>query len=108
MEDKELEARVNKHNQYLVNKSMSRLRGVVECLIDVGQELEDIDCNDLRKKSVVRTIEQLVFYAEEKHKPLLDKVSLGAEHEAEFLGRGEGYMAMLEIIQGVVRMSGYR
>ena len=106
--EESIEERKTRFNEYLVNKEMSRLKGIVECLIDVGRDLDGIDCNNLRKKPIVRIIEELIFYAEEKHKPLLEKVSLGAEHESEFIGRSEGYMAMLEIIQGVVRISGYR
>lgn len=112
MEEKEreesIEEREARFNEYLVNKEMSRLKGIVECLVDVGRELEDINCNDLRKKSVVRGIEQLDFYADEKYKPLLNKESFESKDEADFLGRSQGYKSMLEIIQGVIRISGYR
>lgn len=106
--EESIEERKARMNEYLFNQEMSRLKGVVECLVDVGRELEDIDCKDIRKKSVVRSIEELEFYVDEKYKPLLNKEFLESENSADFLGRNEGYRAMLQIIRGVIRVSGYR
>ncbi len=103
MENETIEERKARMNKYLADTEMSRLKGVVECLIDVGKELEYIDCNDIRKKPVDRTIEELVYSADDKYKHLLK-----SENEADFIGSSEGYKGMLEIIQGVIRMSGYR
>ena len=99
--EKTMEERKARSNKYLADTERNRLKGVVECLIDVGGELEHIDCNDIRKKRVARIIDELLLTADDKYVHL-------RENEPEFLGSSEGYKGMLEIIQGVIRMSGYR
>lgn len=96
-----IEEREARTNKYLADTEMNRLKGVVECLIDVGGELEHIDCNNIRKKPVAHIIDELLLTADDKYVHL-------RENEPEFLGSSEGYKGMLEIIQGVIRMSGYR
>ena len=54
-------------NEYLVDISTNRLRGIVECLIDVGRDLDGINCDTLEgKKRIIRTVDELIFCSNEK------------------------------------------
>ena len=103
--DESIEERKASMYDYLLNKDMSRLAGIVDCLVEVGQELEHMDTKSISKKHVFRCVDELLLGADKKYEHLLNKTSEG---EPDFLGRSQGYRAMLEIIQGVVRMSGHR
>ena len=107
--EESIEERKARMNEYLVNQELSRLKGIVECLVEVGQDLEYIvDSNAIRKKPVFQIIEELLLGADKKYQHLLNKKPFGSEDEADYRGRSQGYKAMLEIIQGVIRISGYR
>ena len=92
----------NEFNEYLLDIQTNRFRGIIECLIDVGRYLDDIDCNTLNSnKRITEVIHEFYLNRHEKYDHLMKK-------ESEFLGRCEGYQEMLSLIKSVIKIAGYR